>query len=593
MNRLTTLIFLLSFYLCGFAQQRDYVKEMEENDLQIRQEPSTEEFLANYLKAAGIQEDTVYAILFTPNSCPRCEVAIPNLYRLLKSNSPQNKMLLITVYEDSIAAKRYNRKMKHVADYYLYDVKNEYKKIFSFNSDDMMGLYVMKLYPKSGIMVTGGHYTVLGKDFVRQLRARKERLAPHIYESTLIHHEVKDSVKVSGIHRNWKYQDMAIDAPADQIMSTVYDAPRFEKGYFFYSDMLNNGIMLFKEEGNRLKFKALVEADSIEKERFVDIPRDLYLQQKRQGNVFYIALSPIITDDGKLAVSYSLPHITGVKEGDDYSFSFYNAPAIIIRDLNTLQPSPMISLDFDLEHSKFFYQHFTFDIFNHKVWLGCMKLTWPMDGYTKEDLADDIELNSFDDRFYTTSNPIMAAFDSRTGKLHGRYGKMEESQRRSKTGYFFKNTVYTHCGKDFLYGNGYTGILYLNDSAHVGNRDRMYKVFDIDLNDIPAPDSTKFFTYEYGTYYDRVFCRNIMTMQMDGQHIYCLVRYGMPKDVSVAGNRYTFVVIDRKDGERKEYILPNYTDAKSLGYGLTNNDGKVTPFVFMKDGQSHFLRLLN
>ncbi len=41
-------LFFLMFPLISFAQQVDYIEEMENNDLQIRQKPSTEVLLSDF-----------------------------------------------------------------------------------------------------------------------------------------------------------------------------------------------------------------------------------------------------------------------------------------------------------------------------------------------------------------------------------------------------------------------------------------------------------------------------------------------------------------------------------------------------------------
>lgn len=89
---------LLFFMFCTtiFAQERDYINEMEQNDLQIRQKPNTEGLLSDYLHSANIKEDTIFAILYSPAECFRCEAAIPAFYDKLKRNNPNNKLLLIT-----------------------------------------------------------------------------------------------------------------------------------------------------------------------------------------------------------------------------------------------------------------------------------------------------------------------------------------------------------------------------------------------------------------------------------------------------------------------------------------------------------------
>ena len=55
------------------AQERDELKMFFEDDLQMRQKQGTEERLKTYLRQADIKEDTVYAMMYKPTSCPRCE----------------------------------------------------------------------------------------------------------------------------------------------------------------------------------------------------------------------------------------------------------------------------------------------------------------------------------------------------------------------------------------------------------------------------------------------------------------------------------------------------------------------------------------
>lgn len=590
-------LFLSSFiYATGFSQTRDYVNEMEQNDLQIRQKPNTERLLSDYLSSANMVEDTVYAVLYRPGECFRCEAAIPAFYEKLKINNPDNKMLLITVYEDSCTSRWYNSKNNYQADYFLYDTKDIYKTIFSFNSEGMYGLYLLKLVPKQGIFITGGQYTVLGKDFISQLKNRTKRIVPHLYELDKAEANNKNgesfNVNDASIPKR-SYTDFEI-LPSEGIkISTLYDIPKLENGNLFFNDMLNNGIMLYKKEGNAFKFKILFQANNTEKKKFVSVSDDHFKKLERQGQVFYIALSANMIDSTHIGISYSLPKILEETINNELHFSFYNAPAVLVRNINDLSAGDMIAPDFDLEHSKYFYLHFVFDLFNNKIWTGCEKLTWPMDGFEKEDIDGDTELNPFTEGFYDTSNPIIAAFDIKTGKCCGQYGKLENIQRKSRTGYYFLNNVFAHEGKDFLYGNGYTGKLYLTDSLTMEIK-KEYVVFDVDDQLLPSPDSTKFYTHEYGNIYSTNFARCITSVKMDEQKIYCLVKHGMPRIDDFQKDRYSFVTVTRKNGKMKEYPLPVATaEDKCLGYGINVEDGKYNPFCLIKTKDKYLIRQFN
>jgi hypothetical protein len=357
--------------------------------------------------------------------------------------------------------------------------------------------------------------------------------------------------------------------------------------------MLNNGIMLFKQQGNKFLYQTLFQADSIEKKKYIFVSADHFKNLEEQGQVFYIALSANMLDRDHIGISYSLPKILEKTVDNELNFSFYNAPAILIRDVNNFTAGKMISPDFDLEHSKYFYLHFSFDLFDHKLWFGCEKLTWPMDGFEKEDIVGKKDLNPFSDEFYNSFNPIMASFNITNGKCDGHYGKLEESQRRSKTGYYFLNNVFAHDGKYFLYGNGYTGKLYLSDSLNIGKVDKTYTVFNIDSMSIPQPDTTKYYQHEYGNLYDKCFYRCITVVKMNEHHIYCLLKYGMPRADNFLKNRYSFIVVDRKNGKVKEYPLPSIPSGdECLGYGINVMGENYNPFIFIRSGKMYKIRNL-
>lgn len=254
----------------------------------------------------------------------------------------------------------------------------------------------------------------------------------------------------------------------------------------------------------------------------------------------------------------------------------------------------MISPDFDLEHSKYFYLHFVFDLFNNKLWTGSEKLTWPMDGFEKENIVGQKDLDPFNGSFYKTFNPIIASFRINDGKCDGHYGKLERIQENSRTGYYYLNNVFAHEGKTFLYGNGYTGKLYVTDSLHL-DKYKVYMVFDTDTVPMIAPDSTKFYTHEYGNLYSSYFTKCITTVKMDKRNIYCLVKHGMPRTDNFQKDRYSFVIVNRKNGKTKEYPLPSVAPAeyKCLGYGINAQDKHFNPFMFIKKDGKYIIRMLD
>lgn len=590
MNKFCLTILCTLFCISSYGQERDYVKEMEDRDLQFRQMPNTERLLANYLNGVGIKEDTVYAILFRPSACRRCEMAIPNFYSMFKKYDATKKMLLITAFEDSVASADYLKKNAYVADYYLYDTRDEYKNIFSFNSGDMYGLYILKVCPKQGVMLTGGNPPMLCPEFVQQLDRYTDRLAPHSYARSQAQQDMKLNIPVPSVPKLGKYEDLYLDTKGALNISSVYGVPQYLNGNFLYTDLLDETAILFGKQDHKLVFKKKIEAIAAEKRKFVSVSDEVFDREVKYGNVFYIPLQARFTDTDMVALSYSLPKMF-MEPHEKYgqAIAYYNAPALIMCGVND-EKRRFFPLDFDLEHSQYFNMHFDFDIFAQRMWVGCMKLTWPMDGYTEQDYGNDVNLNPFDDRFYSTFNPIVSAFSLNTGKIVGQYGRLEESQRVSKTGYFFMNSVFAHDGSEMLYANGYTGKLYVSDSSRIGQGEKVYTAFEIDTKSIPMPDSSKFHQYEYGTLYDNVFYRCVTEAKMDARYIYCLVKYAKPKSAPTNEDVYTYVVINRKNNKRKEYLLPTDGTDRILAYGIGKEDKKMFPLLLMKKGQQFFMR---
>lgn len=73
MKRLLILLIAVVSFTLSEGQESDPLKELENSALQIRQKPGTDRLLAEWLAEAGVTEDTIYAYIFTPASCPRCE----------------------------------------------------------------------------------------------------------------------------------------------------------------------------------------------------------------------------------------------------------------------------------------------------------------------------------------------------------------------------------------------------------------------------------------------------------------------------------------------------------------------------------------
>ena len=172
------ILFILTFGIVARAEDLPLVRESMSLSLQIRQKPGTEELLKSYLSPIQADRDTLYAILYEPEFCPRCEVMINYVGHLLKNESQENRLLLITAYTDSTRAAAYNKAKGYAANYYLYDTGNTFLDIFSFNSGGLSGVYVLKICkPKGELLTEAINYYAL-PEYIKELTKWTERMAP-------------------------------------------------------------------------------------------------------------------------------------------------------------------------------------------------------------------------------------------------------------------------------------------------------------------------------------------------------------------------------------------------------------------------------
>lgn len=83
--------------------------------------------------------------------------------------------------------------------------------------------------------------------------ACQKRLTPHLYPGTVqdeANWEEPLAIPSKPVYP-WTIEEFAVGLKNDVFISNVYDIPKFENGNFFFTDMLNNGVMLFSQEGER------------------------------------------------------------------------------------------------------------------------------------------------------------------------------------------------------------------------------------------------------------------------------------------------------------------------------------------------------
>ena len=468
---------LVSALLCGSVVGRaddvgkfDQIERALNESLQVRQKPGTEMLLRDYLGQLGIEGDTIYAVLYTPGNCPRCETFfMKDFYEEMKKRTDV-PIILITACPYRDAAAYYNERNGFPADQYAYDTAYGYSKIFSFNIGTLSVPYMMKIDVARGRMIMGYSTSLLGDRFINQLIAYSNPVEMHEFvpESAEEHDDITIAeIDAMPMELSAEYRLKMLPG---YVSSMAHGLPKFHGNYFFYNDRFLNGIALFEtDDGNELlRQTALIEADSTEMNRFIEVSPEVF---KSMGDVSYIPLEPDMISDSVICVSYSLPHIKymGIElHGKDTveNIGYLNMPSMIFRNVKTLERLPMEWDKYDPFTSEYMYGHYTTTVFGNYKIEQCFKLTWPME-YQREDYEHDVERNPFGEGFYDTPNPILAVLDRTTGMPVKHIGKLEDCQRLSRTGYYYSNATACVHGDEIAYTNGYTGAVYVCDTAQI------------------------------------------------------------------------------------------------------------------------------
>ena len=590
MKRLLILLIAVVSFTLSEGQESDPLKELENSALQIRQKPGTDRLLAEWLAEAGVTEDTIYAYIFTPASCPRCESGIKPYMEEFKSKG--KKFMLISVMRDKEAAMAYNKRKGYAADYYIYDTTNRYKNIFSFNNIALNSPDLLKI-TRSGRMITGYDANFISPARFARLYERTEPMEYKDFggnteddaEDWLYPVSAQDTESLTA------WTDYKLGVTKEAPLGQIYRNPYFKDDMFYYPDELLGGVPVFTRKAGtgEFGFRKLLLPSEDKKDRFVNIPDYLYKMKKAEGSIHYIICNAWALDSTHIGMSYSLPRIY---MEDSVTLAYFNQPCILSRRTDGFAEDSCTVLDFKPYYDKYMFQHFQFSSTGDKIIIGLIKDTWPTETPTEE-YKGKTDIDPFMDGFYDTDNPIMAAFDRRTGKLVQTFGHLDDVARKTLTGYYFTDMLSVVGGGELAYTDSYSGKVYVADTADLAREKACYEAFSIDEKLLPPADTAKFYSYAAPKAYRGVFCRMVSDMRITPDRLYCVIAYGDTSDTEDRRTDYTYLVIDRKTGARREYLYPKTVEGYTVfTRGLREEGGKVMPFMVLKgDGGEALLRV--
>lgn len=592
MKKILFLLLSSLVFLTVHGQEgENFYELMMEDPLQIRQKQGTEQLLRDYMQQMYPGKDTIVAIIFIPHGCPRCEAVIPSFVKVLKAERPDEKLLAILLYDDTEAAIGYAMRERWGEDRLAVDDKEQYKKIFSFSYNYPNGVHVLKIDARSGRLIAGGQLSYISPAFIRDFMAVREPLPFHTFAGDEVEEQqppLPTPAREKEIARHLAYsQALPLHLGDGYKLSLLHDNVVLQGDYMLLSDILCNAGFLFRYNPSEQAFgetKTLL-IDSVYRDNFIDLaPAEM---EANRPSFRYMAIGASFFGPDEIGLSYSVPLV--FKEGENTSF--YNEPLVLRWRLQPFSRRPTTDIDADItDDVNYMDMHFTtFPLGNTCIAMATEKFTYSY--FLSDDSCKGNPL--YDPRvdgFYDQPLPYMAQFDKRTGHLVRRFGQQEDVFRRSLTGYAFLHPVADTCDSTFVYGNGFTGLLYATASDRPQTTQRTYEVFHLDADSLPAPQTDLLYDEDYPHTYDAFFNRYIKQMTLDSLGINCLVQHGKPYDDETTASSCEYVRLSRETGQVTErYMLtPEDNREKVLSYGLRRGEGNGRVFyVAKRDGQTY------
>ena len=585
---ISMMLSVMSFAASAIA---DDANGLSEGFLTVRQKPGTERLLRQYMSSAKTKNDTVYALIYIPTYCKRCEVTIPVFYNQLKQLDSLQKMVLITAYRDSVAAKGYNERNGYEADAFIYDTNDSYEKFLEFNMNGLYGLFVLKICKSSGDLVLGSDMDELDLGHMKSLLTYNKAMPKKSFSDggNMTNTYPEPQEPLVDTLRQVDYQ---LTMPQQCHLSNASNGLTANDSLLFFCDELTEGIMVFRRDASDgYVLKDTVTANDNEKNRFVNVPDDVFQSMVSTKQVFYIPIFPrLSTNQRWIDVSYSLPNITVAgRNGSNVSVAYFNKPVVIRRNAATLQPDSMHAVDSKVTTSDYMTQHFRFAECGDTMFFGCKKKTFPIE-CNREDYENIVAMNPFSDGFYDTPNPFVAAYSKRTGLLLKQFGHLDDCARKSKTGYAFVDVAMETDGNDFVYSDGYSGKIYVSPLTRLDSVAETYTLFQPETAKFPMADTATYYKEEYIKPFNRFFYRHIMRLHITSTNVYALVRYGMPMDTDKTTG-HVFAQIDRRTGKTTMRQLPKYAAGELRSMGFMRHGDTFAPAVLLKKGGKALLRV--
>lgn len=583
---LAVISILFSTYpLNAFAQVEDYLDET----LKLSQKEGSNEKLKEYFSGIDARSDTLYAYLYIPGRSPRLEGYVYSFDRLLKHASPGAETVIISVEQDADAARLYNERQGYKADHYIYDEEQRYLDFISINSIGLRGTYVLKVALSSGRLICGGAVFSTYEEYFDALVRTTEPQPYCTYAAAA--RSAAFGLPDDAERTSLAYSRLPVETPADVMLGELSGLPAMKGGTLLLCDELNEGAFCFKRGADGV-FRHFSTAGIMDDEKYlyfkVSGKAKDYVMRHRMD--YYMLISVGFLDGGDIGLSYSIPFVCYNEEKcqrGDSALIYFNQPIILVRD-SLLRPcAPMKYEDdfFDRDADEYIYSTSAYYPLGGDVMaLSCWKMSYPIDYF--EEFNGIPEQDPFMDEFYGYDNPYLVTVDMKSGRQLGKYGELPDVAGKTKTGYYFCHAIADGRDGEIVYGDSYSGNLFLAPVSNPDDVKRTYKAFSLNPAHAPVPDESKFRTMEYAKYYSHFYQRQMQALRLTDKDIHCVMSISLSANTGVNDFAYEYVRIERESGDVvSRYVIDKqYPDEEIMGCNLTSDKDDVRVFYMSRRG---------
>lgn len=585
---LCTLLFCFTSLFC-FSQERDYLAEMFAAHHGISQKEGTTEALKKLLGPYGENRKEVYAILFAPQACPRCEVDVIYALNHIKSIKPEATVVVIAAYPDADKAIEYV-KDKFKTNQVIVDTKNKHEQIFHYRTGRLAVTYLLQIDTQQGRLMCGGDSPNMSMDFLQQF-CNNTAYMPYAETADTkgINNPVNPTTHPIQQKATGTYRSVNIKTSDNFSISSVLELPEWQGKSFIYSDELLSKAILFDIQEDTAYMKKQICPTETQEMAFSKIPPSEFRKMKKEGLLFIMAnCAAFIPGTEQAIVSYSLPDLS---LESDSSIAYYNKP-VVLETLGHGDSCRMSSFEF--EHDSiplYMYTHASRIIPLDKkyVLIGCRK------GFpttcTAKDCRKDPNADIFQSSFYDHS-PFCALFDITTGRRVARFGQLDDVFKTSRTGYYFTIPIADGYKDKVAFSDGCSGKLWIAD------RGAEAQAKEVKLFDVPVPESilatttSLQYTDEYFDPFFTVFHQYIDMIKTDKRGIHCLIRNG---ESAIKGKddiyEYHLLTYEGKIQESFQLQFEEKDELLSVGLGKDEQNA-VFPYYLCRNAGNCYLKYI-